>query len=311
MPADLLVDPRTAPGSGYIVVSLVVLSAVSLAAVALFGVARRGGAAPRTLLARWLSWLVIAAIWAAACLSGPLPVSLLMTALALVGLREFGRLTELPASHRALLAIGAVIAGGLALAGAATLLAMIPLLLLVGIVQPVVAADIRHGIRHLAFGALGFGYLPLLLGHGTLIARDVAGGGKVLFVLGVAVAFSDIGAYVAGRTFGRHPLAPLLSPNKTVEGLAGNLVGAALGLALFLPVVPPMPAATLVALPPLVAVGAVWGDLFESALKREFGTKDAGTWLPGFGGLLDRIDSLILVLPLAYYGLRAAGLAHP
>jgi phosphatidate cytidylyltransferase len=71
-----------------------------------------------------------------------------------------------------------------------------------------------------------------------------------------------------------------------------------------------MPVAFLVGLPPLVAIGAVWGDLFESALKREFGTKDAGTWLPGFGGLLDRIDSLILVLPLGYYGLRAAGLAH-
>jgi phosphatidate cytidylyltransferase len=307
---DLLVDPRTTPGAGYIVAALAILAAVSLVAVGSFAVVRRGGAAPRTLLARWLTWLVIATVWAGACLSGPLAVSLLMTACALVGLREFGQLTELPASHRALLAIGAIIGGALALAGAAALMAMIPLLLLVGIVQPVVAADIRHGIRHLAFGALGFGYLPLLLGHGTLIARDVAGGGSILFVLGVAVAFSDIGAYVAGRTFGRHPLAPQLSPHKTVEGLAGNLAGAALGLALFIPVLPPLPVAVLVALPPLVAVGAVWGDLFESALKREFGTKDAGTWLPGFGGLLDRIDSLILVLPLGYYGLRAAGLVH-
>jgi phosphatidate cytidylyltransferase len=310
VPTDLLGDPRAAP-AGYIGASLVILAVIGLAAVALFGTARRGGAAPRTLLARWFSWLVIAVVWAAACLTGPPAVSLLMTTLALLGLHEFGRLVGLPASHRALLAIGAVVAGGLALAGAAALLAMIPLLLLVGILQPVVAADIRHGIRHLAFGALGFGYLPLLLGHGTLIARDVAGGGTVLFVLGVAVAFSDIGAYVAGRTFGRHPLAPLLSPNKTVEGLAGNVAGAALGLILFLPVLPPMPTLVLIALPPLVAVGAVWGDLFESALKREFGTKDAGTWLPGFGGLLDRIDSLILVLPLAYYGLRAAALANP
>jgi phosphatidate cytidylyltransferase len=311
VPSDVIVDPRSVPGAGYVVGSLAILAGVSFVAVGSFAVARRGGAAPRTLLSRWLTWLVIAAVWALACLSGPLPVSLLMTAFALVGLREFGRLTELPGSHRTLLAIGAVIAGGLALAGAAALLAMIPLLLLVGIVQPVVAADVRQGIRHLAFGALGFGYLPLLLGHGTLIVRDVERGGTVLFVLGVAVALSDIGAYVAGRTFGRHPLAPLLSPNKTVEGLAGNLAGAALGLLLFAPVLPSMPPAVLVALPPLVAIGAVWGDLFESALKREFGTKDAGSWLPGFGGLLDRIDSLILVLPLAYYGLRAAGLAEP
>ncbi len=310
MPTDLFVDPETAPAV-YIGASLAILALISLAAVALFGAARRGGATPRTLLARWFTWLVIATVWGAACLSGPPAISLLMTVLALVGLREFVRLTGLPASHRALLAIGAIVAGGLALAGAAALLAMVPLLLLVGIIQPVVAADIRHGVRHLAFGALGFGYLPLLLGHGTLIARDVPEGGTVLFVLGVAVAFSDIGAYVAGRTFGRHPLAPLLSPNKTLEGLAGNLAGATVGLVLYMPVLPTMPALILIGLPPLVAVGAVWGDLFESALKREFGTKDAGTWLPGFGGLLDRIDSLILVLPLAYYGLRAAALVHP
>ena len=85
-------------------------------------------------------------------------------------------------------------------------------------------------------------------------------------------------------------------------------MGAVVGYVIFLPVLPAMPPPLLVALPFLVALGAVWGDLFESALKREFGTKDAGTWLPGFGGLLDRIDSLILVVPLVYYLFRAAGL---
>jgi phosphatidate cytidylyltransferase len=141
----------------------------------------------------------------------------------------------------------------------------------------------------------------------VLIVRDVTDGGLVLFVLGAAVAFSDIGAYVAGRTLGRHKLSPVLSPNKTVEGLIGNVVGAALAYALFMPIYPAVAPWLIVLLPVLVAIGAVWGDLFESALKREFGVKDAGTWLPGFGGLLDRIDSLIIVLPLTYYGLGLAG----
>jgi len=60
----------------------------------------------------------------------------------------------------------------------------------------------------------------------------------------------------------------------------------------------------LISLPPIIAIGSLWGDLFESAIKREAGVKDAGDWLPGFGGLLDRIDSLILVAPLTYYFLR-------
>ncbi len=57
-------------------------------------------------------------------------------------------------------------------------------------------------------------------------------------------------------------------------------------------------------LPAIIALGSVWGDLVESAIKREFEAKDAGTWLSGFGGILDRVDSLIMVLPLAYYSIR-------
>ena len=309
MPADLLVDPRLVPGAPYIALALVVIAAVTGVAVVAFALVRRGGAAPRTLLARWATWLALAAIWAAVCLSGTLTVALLMTAFALIGTVEFARLTGLPRLHRDLLLIGAGAAGILSLSGATAMLALIPLLLLVGILQPVVRVDVQRGVRNLAFGALAFGYLPLLLGHGTLIVRDIEDGGRLLFVLGAAVAGSDIGAYVVGRTFGRHPLAPELSPNKTVEGLIGNVAGAALATAIFAPALPVVSIGILAALPPLVAVGSVWGDLFESAIKREFGTKDAGGWLPGFGGLLDRIDSLIIVLPLGYYGLRAAGLA--
>ena len=309
MPADLITDPRLVPGAAYIAEALLVIAAATGVVVAAFGAMRRGGAAPRTLIARWGTWLALAAVWAGVCLSGPLPVAVLMTAFALVGIVEFGRLTELPRLHRDLLLVGSIAAGVLSLSGATALLALIPVLLLVGILQPVVRVDVRRGVRNLAFGALAFGYLPLLLGHGTLIVRDIENGSRLLFVLGAAVAGSDIGAYVVGRTFGRHPLAPELSPNKTVEGLVGNVVGAGVAVAIFAPALPAVAIGVLVALPPIVAVGAVWGDLFESALKREFGTKDAGGWLPGFGGLLDRIDSLIIVLPLGYYGLRAAGLA--
>lgn len=79
-------------------------------------------------------------------------------------------------------------------------------------------------------------------------------------------------------------------------------MGAYLGAGLLSFALPPeLPVAMKLALPLVVAVGALWGDLVESALKREFGVKDAGTWLPGFGGLLDRVDSLIVVAPLVYH----------
>ncbi|MGZ8151980.1 MAG: phosphatidate cytidylyltransferase, partial [Methylovulum sp.] len=119
-------------------------------------------------------------------------------------------------------------------------------------------------------------------------------------------ALSDNIAFAIGSSLGRHKLSAL-SPNKTWEGVAGNLLGAYLGTLLMSFALPKdVYWLLLIGLPPLIALGSLWGDLFESAIKREAGVKDAGNWLPGFGGLLDRIDSLILVAPLSYYFLRLA-----
>ncbi len=296
------------PGAREIALTIGILLAVTLAGVTLASLRPGGGGAGSVLFRKWLTWSILAPTWAVACLCGALPIATLLTAFALLALREFALLTGLPFQHRWLLGGSAVFSGVLSLWGAPALLAAVPVLLLVGTLQVVLAADVRQGMRHLAFAALAFGYLPLLLDHGVLMVGELSGGSRVLFVTGVAVACSDIGAYIAGRRLGRHPLSPVISPNKTVEGLLGTVVGAAAGFLLFIEVLPPLAAPLLISLPFVVAVGAVWGDLFESVLKREFGTKDAGAWLPGFGGILDRIDSLIVAVPLTYYAMRAAGL---
>src|SRR5205085_2300280 len=153
-------------------------------------------------------------------------------------------------------------------------------------------------VRHLAFAALGWGYVAWLLAHLVLLARYVEGGAGLLLMIGLATALSDVAAFVLGKRFGRRKLAPRLSPNKTWEGTIGSLIGAYAGAGLMAFALPSgLPWILVAALPLVIGLGAVWGDLLESAIKREFGAKDAGAWLPGFGGLLDRIDSLILVAP--------------
>ena len=304
--ADLIHAPWQDPAYRYVMAAIVVLLVLTAVGLAIATRYRRGGASPRTLWARWLTWAVLAPLFATTVYAGLLPVAVLMGLFALEGVREWGVLLDLPWRHRVVLAVYSLLAVGLALFGAAALLAVVPLLLLAAMLQPVLGADTQRGMRDLAFGALGFAYLPLLLSFGVLMVRDVPHGATLLFLTGAAASASDIGAYVIGTTIGRRRLAPTLSPNKTVAGLAGNLLGAMLAIMLLLPILPEAVPPAWLGLAGLIALGAVWGDLFSSALKREAGVKDAGQWLPGFGGLLDRIDSFILAVPLVYY---ASGLA--
>jgi phosphatidate cytidylyltransferase len=104
---------------------------------------------------------------------------------------------------------------------------------------------------------------------------------------------TDIGAYFAGRSFGKRKLAPSISPNKTVEGLYGGIAASELfGGAWVLANGLGQP---LIVLAPLLAIAAQVGDLFESWMKRRAGVKDSGAWLPGHGGILDRLDGLVPV----------------
>ncbi|MEP7130950.1 MAG: phosphatidate cytidylyltransferase [Sphingomicrobium sp.] len=125
--------------------------------------------------------------------------------------------------------------------------------------------------------------------------RDAHGLFLLLWVFLVTWS-TDIGAYFVGRSFGRRNLAPSISPGKTVEGLYGGIAAASLiGGAWVLATGLGRP---LLALAPVLAIAAQAGDLFESFLKRRAGIKDSGTWLPGHGGVLDRLDGLVPVAVL-------------
>ncbi len=134
----------------------------------------------------------------------------------------------------------------------------------------------------------------------------------VLFAAIVVVA-CDAGAYFTGRAYGRRKLAPAISPKKTVEGaLGGVVVGTAAGALLkgcFDLLWPQLSASfdwvSVVAFGLVVAIAGIVGDLVESLLKRDARTKDTGTLLPGMGGVLDRIDSALLGIPVMYYLLLA------
>lgn len=139
-------------------------------------------------------------------------------------------------------------------------------------------------------------------------ALGLAGPFALLFIL-LWVWAADTGAYFAGRAFGKHKLAPLVSPGKTIEGLVGGVLLALVVVAvvyasgvLQASLIPLM----LVAL--MTVLASALGDLFESMVKRQRGFKDSGTILPGHGGMLDRIDSVTAAMPIAIAGFNWFGL---
>ena len=157
--------------------------------------------------------------------------------------------------------------------------------------------------------ALGIGLdLLWICVHGLVYLQEAYGGGLLLYLFSL-VWIADIGAYFSGRKFGKHKLAPAISPGKTWEGVIGGLLanlvwivgvyqlssGWDLGFAQFL----------IISL--ATSLISVVGDLFESILKREAGVKDSGKLLPGHGGVMDRIDSVIAAAPVFVAGIFIAG----
>ena len=124
-------------------------------------------------------------------------------------------------------------------------------------------------------------------------------GAWLMLLVAMCVWATDTGAYLVGRSLGRRKLAPTLSPGKTVEGSLGGLLFALLTGALFGAWIH-VPLMHSLVIGALAGIMGQWGDLFESALKRELGIKDFGSIMPGHGGALDRFDSLLFVTPLAF-----------
>jgi phosphatidate cytidylyltransferase len=161
--------------------------------------------------------------------------------------------------------------------------------------------DLTTVVPQLSLVLFGFFYIPLLLGHLSLL-RGLPFGRQWVFLVLVIIMIGDSAAYFVGISLGKRRLYPAISPKKSIEGSIGGLAGSILGAlackAIFF---------SQLTIPDCLFLGAGLGllgqvgDLFESMLKRAFGVKDSGTLVPGHGGLLDRLDSLLFAFAPAYY----------
>lgn len=159
----------------------------------------------------------------------------------------------------------------------------------------------------LVYTLAGIFYVGLMYASFILV-RGMPDGNRIVLLVCCSVWGADIGAYYAGRTFGKHKLAPAISPGKTVEGFFGGVVLGFIGAALFSAYL--LPGADTVMIIAAGLCGSVIGpvgDLSESLIKRYFGVKDSGNIMPGHGGALDRLDALMFAMPVFYVFLILRG----
>jgi phosphatidate cytidylyltransferase len=259
----------------------------------------------RVITALWGVPLVLLAIWFDGPLSWLTWFSILMAVWGLLAAREFYRMTGV-IGHRPLAWFGLAwtllfivlyppYPEGLALPLLLTSAVVLSLSLLLFLPKKEGAAT---GWAWMIAGVLYIGWLL-----GLLVALRIEAGRDWVYLALLATFGSDTAAYFIGRAFGRHKMAPRISPGKTWEGAAGGLLGSVIVSLLFTlntPVQLPIGYGTAVLLGLLVSVFGQAGDLAESLLKRSAGVKESGGLLPGHGGLLDRADSLLFTGAFVY-----------
>lgn len=251
-----------------------------------------------TLAVRAATGLPLAAGVLLLILFAPLWVlGLLIAGVACLGMYEYTRMA-LPGSWNAPAIAGVALAGLTALAGlaggGAALAALMLSVAALGLITALTGFDLGFAWDQATKRSWGLVYVGGLFA-GLLVLAGLANG-RVLLIFSIFVVIAaDVGAYFAGHMWGKHKLAPSISPGKTIEGVAGGaLASAILGgifAGLWLPDTSVGAGALLGLVLALVSVG---GDLLESALKRAAGVKDSGTILPGHGGVLDRVDGILV-----------------
>jgi phosphatidate cytidylyltransferase len=233
----------------------------------------------RELIRKWTTWLMIAPAFGIPIWIGRGTTAALAAAVAVVAVLEYARLVKLGRVDAGLL-LGLAVLYPLAAWLHPPLLRLAPIIVLACALPSVFSGDVENGGRRTSFTAFGSVWICWSLAHLVVLWGDA-------YLVCFAAAATDVAAWCGGKG-----LRGMRWARKTIGGLVGAVVGAFLVLTLL--------GTISVGLLIAVGFGGVLGDLLESMVKRQAQVKDAGSWLPGFGGLLDRIDSLLLVLPLAY-----------
>jgi phosphatidate cytidylyltransferase len=268
----------------------------------------RGARAGRNLPLAILTALLLAAVLLASLvLSRPAFIVFLLgiVTLALLELLTVLRARATRPARPVVLAMGALLVVGAYLEGPAALSFGLLVTILAAFAWYLVDRGRTEVTRNVAATVFAVVYVPFMAAHLSLVVGRADHYVGALLGYAALVVIYDTGAYAAGATLGRRPIAPQVSPNKSWEGAFGATIVCLAAGAFLLPLWQPWTLASGLVLAGATCVVAPLGDLSESMLKRDLAVKDMGSILPGHGGMLDRVDALLFMAPVLYYVLAA------
>jgi phosphatidate cytidylyltransferase len=257
-----------------------------------------------TLFLRARTWFVIGPLFVLAVFTGGFVAFLLATFVVVQGSSEFVRIAGIDRRYAYLLMIWGEV-GLLVAALARDFFGFLPFgfFILLTLV-PILSGQVEDAHRQVADTLVGYVFVGLPMAYVVFVNSAEPWGLNFLVIVTVSVAVADIAAYAVGTAVRGPKLVPRLDPDKSWGGVLGSLAGAAVGVALLWVAVPDVwSIAAVVVLVLVIAVGSVWGDLTESFIRTAFRTEARSTLLLGYGGVLDRVDSLLMAVPLCYYAL--------
>jgi phosphatidate cytidylyltransferase len=246
-----------------------------------------------------IPWIALAIFIVAV---GGIPFALAMIGFAVIGLSELFRMTR---RYRPLVPVAFAVAAAMIIA--AYYGSQFQLMLIIAAAFPAMfglalTRASREGItQSIGITVLGIAWIGIPFSHAVLLRELPLHGGALVIDVLVGTFVTDTAAYAGGRLFGRHPLAPTLSPSKTIEGLAFGLVGGTMGFWFAGLYQDWLSGFDALIMGICIAAFAVLGDLFESMIKRDLRIKDSGNVFGPHGGLLDRLDALLFTIVIGYY----------
>lgn len=256
---------------------------------------------------RYLGWLVMAPIFILGVFLGPISSLLVVVLIIYNASKEYSDMLHLPHFFRRLILLN----GAISIALAVFLPEMANMLPVIYFIVIMLCSILRNKLDNIlnfiAYTLFASMWICYGITHFILIYKNIDSGVKLLLVIGFSIALSDVLAYVIGKLFYRigfgvkQVIASRVSPNKTYAGVIGNMAGASIGVFTLRFIDTGLSFNQLLVLIAILTVFSIMGDLMESLVKRFGGVKDSSGKIPGHGGFLDRVDSLLVTAMACYY----------